>query len=123
MSWKLEKISASVYRIARGRDRAGHVLAKDGLFNGKIEVEGQTVTAERAATAGDAFREVVAQANRILICGENDAVKAAAVLKQQTEAHNESVRRTADDLNYIAEQMGKAPVVTVRRRRRRMPRI
>jgi hypothetical protein len=122
MTWKLEKISASVYRISRGRDRAGHVLAKDGLFNGKVEVEGQTVTAQ-AATAGDAFREVITQANRILICGENNAELAAAVLKRRTEEHNASVRRMADDLNYIAQQTGAPPVVTVRRRRRRMPRI
>jgi hypothetical protein len=122
MTWRLEKISASVYRISRGRDRAGHVLLKDGAFAGKITVGDQAVTAT-AATAGDAFREVVAQANRILICGENNADKAAAVLERRVEERNAAVRRMADDLNYIAEQKGRPPVVVVRRRRRRMPRI
>jgi hypothetical protein len=122
MTWRLEKISASVYRISRGRDRAGHVLLKDGAFAGKITVGDQAVTAT-AATAGDAFREVVAQANRILICGENNADKAAAVLERRVEERNAAVRRMADDLNYIAEQTGRPPVVVVRRRRRRMPRI
>jgi hypothetical protein len=119
MSWRLEKVSASVYRINRGRSRAGHVLLKDGTYQGKIEVEGQVVRSE-ASTSRDAFHEVVAQANRILICGENDATKAAAVLDKRRDDHNAAVRKTADDLNWIADQVGRPRIQVVTRRRRRV---
>jgi hypothetical protein len=122
MAWNLEKISPSTYRISRGRERAGHVLVRDGVFNAKITVGEQAVTAQ-AASAGDAFRDVVAQANRILICGENDADKAAAVLARETEERNAAVKRMADDLNQIAADMGRGPVVRVRTSRRRRPLI
>ena len=117
----LEKVSASVYRISRGRDRAGHVLLKDGTYHGKIEVEGQVVRSE-ASYSDDAFREVVTQANRILICGENNKAKAEAVLKKRTEDHNAAVRKTAEDLNWIADQVG-GPRVKLKWGRRRRPRI
>ena len=122
MTWKLEKISASVYRIQRGRERAGHVLLKDGVYAAKITVTAEQVVTAQAASAGDAFREVVTQANRILICGENNAELAEATLRRQVEERNARVRQMADDFNFIAEQTG-GPRVEVRRRRRRMPRI
>lgn len=106
----LNKISASVYSINAGTTRVGHVIFKDAKFNAKITRGEHTVTAV-AYTAREAFREVVAGQNRIAICGENDAAKAAATLQRQ----NDELARNVAAKNKLLEGTGLR-YVTRRRR-------
>lgn len=123
---RLQQISATVFAITSGREKIGQVVRKhDGSgFYGRMQAGRGHVE----STLGDAtavFHDLVTKANRIALCGRDDAQAArealekrnAEVLKAQAAAAADPIMR---DIAAVAQSLGipfrlRAPRVRSRR--------
>ena len=87
----LKNMSKSSYQITLNRQKVGSVLKRDDGWYATINGD----KTGPHSTASDAFQEAVRIANRISICGENDAMKAYEVIQEK----NRQVRREVEDFN------------------------
>lgn len=119
-SYSLKSVSASTAFVFLSRDKIGHIVKKhDGSgWYGAITIGADkmeaTCTTQRAT-----FEELVRTANRIALCGVNDADKATAALdarNARVEKANAAARQ--EMLNSpIMEYMQKAfPEIDMRHR-------
>ena len=94
MKYYMKPISASLYALQRSRTRIGQVCKNsDGKW--VATAEKQSVAADTPRTA---FHGLVQKLNRISLCGEDNAKKAATAVHER----NEEVRREVEEINRAA---------------------
>jgi hypothetical protein len=95
----LKQFTADTYQITCARAGVGKVWrTANGALAGRLTVKGRQYTAEGDDTR-TVFRDLVAQANRVALCGENDAAKAAEALAKHNAATRAKNAKEAEAVN------------------------
>jgi len=97
MSYKLQIVSASVYKMWRGRALIGRITYLNGSWHGRVTRNDEVYTASSGSVVA-VFEELVRQLNRVALgVDRHDAEGAhAAIRKRSEEAHAETIKRNAE---------------------------
>lgn len=110
--YSLKKISNTVHDINLGSRKVGTVTQYGSRYTAVLWYANKRI--EKTAHApGEAFTEVVRSANRIAICGEDDAILAHDTLNQRNEATRQMVEKT----NQLFRDFGIGSPFKTRRRK------
>lgn len=99
----MKQVSTDVYEIRLARAVVGRIWKnfKDGNFNGRLDTSKKKNILSSATSAEDVFYDLVRQSNRIAICGENDARKAAQALAERNAKVQEDAMKAANAWNMV----------------------
>lgn len=104
MNYILKPLTNTSYTIQLGRDKVGFVRqTPSGAQAGSwiVSLRGDLQTG--FASAKEAFTAAVRRANRIEICGEDNAEKARAALAQQNAEVRREAAQLAEDFRPIID--------------------